>query len=178
MYFPAFSVAGRTFQDGAIVANNPSAIALHEARALYPGATIECLVSLGTGRRKPGVPERQLLAPQWFLTMKTLVRAATRTEDVHQLLSDTLPFCGTAYFRFNPLLEQKSSLDETSPEKLAQLQRIGRESVERGGCCADAMDELVRLIGAAGDAEHDVDDAPPAPSAHSASLDAQRVDVQ
>ena len=35
--------------DGGIVASNPSAVAVHEARAVYPGVPLELLVSIGTG---------------------------------------------------------------------------------------------------------------------------------
>lgn len=37
------------FQDGAATANNPAALALAEARLLWPGTPIEALVSLGSG---------------------------------------------------------------------------------------------------------------------------------
>ena len=49
--------------DGAILANNPSTVALAEAELLFPGRPVECLVSLGThippsrrrsGRRRSG----------------------------------------------------------------------------------------------------------------------------
>ena len=31
------------------MASNPSAVAVHEARAVYPGVPLELLVSIGTG---------------------------------------------------------------------------------------------------------------------------------
>jgi hypothetical protein len=35
--------------DGALMANNPTAVALHEAKNLYPNVPVELVVSLGTG---------------------------------------------------------------------------------------------------------------------------------
>ena len=39
--------------DGGCIANNPAAIALHEARCLFPGQPLACLVSLATGSPAP-----------------------------------------------------------------------------------------------------------------------------
>lgn len=148
LYFAPAVLGARAFLDGGLVANNPSAIALHEARALFPNRAVQCVVSLGTGRKaQPAAPASgRLKTPQWLATMKTLAKAATRTEDVHHLLTDTLPLSGIAYFRLNPPLDERLSLDETSPDKLMMLQRVGQQSVARGGCCADAMDALIRLL--------------------------------
>jgi calcium-independent phospholipase A2-gamma len=37
------------YSDGGLVASNPAAVAIHEARTIYPDIPIECVVSLGTG---------------------------------------------------------------------------------------------------------------------------------
>ena len=48
-YFTPVPWEGGLYCDGAITANNPAAIAVQEARTLYPGVPIELLLSLGTG---------------------------------------------------------------------------------------------------------------------------------
>ena len=94
-----FPLARSIFQDGGLLANNPSAIALHEARMLFPHAPIACLASFGTG----AFPVEQAVRPgSWSSVVTTLVRAATRTEEVHQMLSDLLPILRVPYYRFNP----------------------------------------------------------------------------
>ena len=54
-----FSDANR-WQDGAIVANNPTIFAIREAQLLWPDTRIDCLVSIGCG----SVPIKVM---QWFL---------------------------------------------------------------------------------------------------------------
>jgi predicted acylesterase/phospholipase RssA len=49
MLFVPISYNHELFCDGAIVANNPTAIAIQEAKALFPGVPIELVVSVGTG---------------------------------------------------------------------------------------------------------------------------------
>lgn len=48
-YFPPVKIGERTLIDGGVFANNPSAIALAEARLMWPNDEI-VLVSLGTGK--------------------------------------------------------------------------------------------------------------------------------
>ncbi|EER06907.1 phospholipase, putative, partial [Perkinsus marinus ATCC 50983] len=51
VYFsPVVLHDGRVIQDGALVANNPAHLALHEAARIFPGRAVDCLVSVGTGR--------------------------------------------------------------------------------------------------------------------------------
>lgn len=72
--------------------------------------------------------------------MQTLVRAATRTEEVHFLLSDTLPQAGVPYFRLEPRLPMKTAIDETSIEKLRELQaRIVRDRRIAAHCTRGSM---------------------------------------
>lgn len=54
-YFEEYLLDGNVFQDGGLIANNPTSIALHECKLLWPGEDIQCVVSLGNGRPSPDV---------------------------------------------------------------------------------------------------------------------------
>ena len=43
------SVESNRWQDGAILANNPTIIAIREAQLIWPDTQIDCLVSIGCG---------------------------------------------------------------------------------------------------------------------------------
>ena len=45
-FFDDFRTQGLVFQDGALIANNPSSVGLHEAKHLWPKEELQCLVSL------------------------------------------------------------------------------------------------------------------------------------
>ena len=52
-FYKPLAFGGRALVDGAILCNNPTLVALAEAALLWPGAPVEVLVSLGTGRLVP-----------------------------------------------------------------------------------------------------------------------------
>jgi predicted acylesterase/phospholipase RssA len=47
--FKPILMGGEMYCDGGIVASNPAAVAIHEARTLFPDIPIELVVSVGTG---------------------------------------------------------------------------------------------------------------------------------
>lgn len=61
--------------------NNPTAIAIHEARQLWPDTPFQSIVSIGTGRHEPlavgGEP-----AVNWASKIKTIINSATDTEGI------------------------------------------------------------------------------------------------
>uniref|UniRef100_UPI00358F86A8 calcium-independent phospholipase A2-gamma-like isoform X1 n=1 Tax=Myxine glutinosa TaxID=7769 RepID=UPI00358F86A8 len=117
-YFQEFRLGDHLHQDGGIVLNNPCALALHESRLLWPDASLQCVVSLGTGRTlRPSGP---LLTHTNLRTkLSHILSSATDTEEVHTTLDGLLPH--GSYFRLNPFVSDDLSLDENRPERLLQL---------------------------------------------------------
>ncbi|KAK7836050.1 hypothetical protein U0070_004141 [Myodes glareolus] len=100
-YFAEYALGNDLHQDGGLLLNNPSALAMHECKCIWPDAPLECIVSLGTGRY----------------------------EKVHIMLDGLLP--PDTYFRFNPVMCENIPLDESRNEKLDQLQLEGMKYIER-----------------------------------------------
>ncbi|XP_009285119.1 PREDICTED: calcium-independent phospholipase A2-gamma isoform X1 [Aptenodytes forsteri] len=115
-------------KDGGLLLNNPSALAVHECKCLWPNVPLQCLISLGTGRYesegKTNVTYTSLKAK-----LTNVISSATDTEEVHTMLDALLP--PDTYFRFNPLMNEDIPLDESRKEKLNQLQTDGIRYLER-----------------------------------------------
>lgn len=166
--FKPVMMGGEMYCDGGIVASNPTAVAIHEARTLFPGIPIEMVVSFGTGAFM-----EQKSAPRigWDGIIGQIVDSATDGEQVHHVLEDILgkfhevmwvgscvhlkyfscfissriitgeasmlgrrsSVSRTRYFRFNPVIGMPDSfpIDETDPQKLAQLRDITREYMKQ-----------------------------------------------
>uniref|UniRef100_A0A8C6H248 Patatin-like phospholipase domain containing 8 n=1 Tax=Mus spicilegus TaxID=10103 RepID=A0A8C6H248_MUSSI len=115
-------------KDGGLLLNNPSALALHECKCIWPDTPLECIVSLGTGRYESDVRNTST-----YTSLKTklsnVISSATDTEEVHIMLDGLLP--SDTYFRFNPVICENIPLDESRDEKLDQLQLEGMKYIER-----------------------------------------------
>ncbi|NXX50144.1 PLPL8 phospholipase, partial [Tricholaema leucomelas] len=127
-YFQEYVLGNDLHQDGGLLLNNPSALAVHECKCLWPNVPLQCLISLGTGRYesegKTNVTYTSLKAK-----LTNVISSATDTEEVHTMLDALLP--SDTYFRFNPLMNEDIPLDESRKEKLNQLQTDGIRYLER-----------------------------------------------
>lgn len=119
-YFEEYLLDGNVFQDGGLIANNPTSIALHECKLLWPDEDIQCVVSLGNGRPAPDVA---LQSKSMTLKQKlsSLVDSVTNTETIHVCLHDLLQ--PNIYFRLNPFMSADFVLDEHRPERIEQMLR-------------------------------------------------------
>ncbi|XP_042326858.1 calcium-independent phospholipase A2-gamma isoform X2 [Sceloporus undulatus] len=127
-YFQEYVLGNDLHQDGGLLLNNPTALAVHECKCLWPNVPLQCVVSLGTGRYdsegKTHVTYTSLKAK-----LTNVISSATDTEEIHTMLDALLP--PDTYFRFNPLMNEDIALDENRREKLNQLQTDGIRYLER-----------------------------------------------
>jgi Patatin-like phospholipase len=139
--FKPVMMGGEMYCDGGIVASNPSAIAIHEARNIFPNVPIELVVSLGTGGFLEQKSEPRI---GWDGIIGQIVNSATDGEQIHHILEDILGDGGTTtrvgrsyvsntrYMRFNPTLglPDEFPIDVTDPEKLTKIKTITRAHME------------------------------------------------
>ncbi|XP_024414163.2 calcium-independent phospholipase A2-gamma isoform X2 [Desmodus rotundus] len=139
-YFAEYALGNDLHQDGGLLLNNPSALAMHECKCLWPDVPLECIVSLGTGRYESDVRNTMT-----YTSLKTklsnVINSATDTEEVHVMLDGLLP--PDTYFRFNPVMCENIPLDESRNEKLDQLQLEGLRYIERN---EEKMKKLAKIL--------------------------------
>ncbi|NXH99726.1 PLPL8 phospholipase, partial [Pachycephala philippinensis] len=127
-YFQEYVLGSDLHQDGGLLLNNPSALAVHECKCLWPNVPLQCLISLGTGRYETEV-KTNVTHTSLKAKLTNVINSATDTEEVHTMLDALLP--PDTYFRFNPLMNEDIPLDESRKEKLSQLQTDGIRYLER-----------------------------------------------
>lgn len=168
VYFDPFTdAAGEVFCDGAVLVNNPTSVAIHEARCLWPERPLGVVVSVGTGLFRESGEEVALqkseqrvregtgdgaggeakVRREWggglaFRIAQAVLESATDTEGVHHTLEDLIER-DDVYFRLNPEVDgERILLDEYRGEVLERLGRIGREYAGGGG---DGAKKIARL---------------------------------
>ncbi|TDG96743.1 hypothetical protein EPR50_G00232060 [Perca flavescens] len=127
-YFQEFVLGKDLHQDGGLLINNPTALAIHECKCLWPNTPLQCVLSLGTGRYEAAGKNSTT-----YTSLKTklthVISSATDTEEVHTMLDALLP--PDTYFRFNPYMSEDIPLNESRAEKLNFLKGEGERYLER-----------------------------------------------
>lgn len=127
-YFQEFVLGKDLHQDGGLLINNPTALAIHECKCLWPNTPLQCVLSLGTGRHETAGKNSTT-----YTSLKTklahVISSATDTEEVHTMLDALLP--PDTYFRFNPYMSEDIPLNESRQEKLNFLKSEGLRYLER-----------------------------------------------
>ncbi|KAL4562496.1 hypothetical protein LXL04_034702 [Taraxacum kok-saghyz] len=117
------------WQDGAIVANNPTIFAIREAQLLWPDAKIDTLVSIGCC----SVPTKVRKGGWRYLdTGQVLVESACSVERIEHMLSTLLTMIpDIQYYRFNPVDERcDMELDETDPTIWLKLEAATNDYIQ------------------------------------------------
>ncbi|XP_029019451.1 calcium-independent phospholipase A2-gamma [Betta splendens] len=127
-YFQEFVLGKDLHQDGGLLINNPTALAIHECKCLWPNTPLQCVLSLGTGRYET-VGKNSPTYTSLKAKITNVISSATDTEEVHTMLDALLP--PDTYFRFNPLMSEDIPLNENRAEKLNFLQSEGERYLAR-----------------------------------------------
>ncbi|XP_078437469.1 phospholipase A I-like protein isoform X2 [Wolffia australiana] len=128
-YLDDFSDDVNRWQDGAIVANNPTIFAIREAQLLWPDIPIHCIISIGCG----SVPAKARKGGWRYLdTGQVLVESACSVDRVEEAVDALLPMIpGIHYFRFNPVDERCGmELDETDAAEWVKLEAATEEYIK------------------------------------------------
>ena len=140
-FFSEIRVHGELHADGAIVANNPTAVAIHEAKSVYPGVPIELVVSIGNGHAPEVGNKESKQKVGWGEVFSSIVESATSTETVHHALVDLFP--PDKYFRFNPLTDS-TQIDETRPDQLALFVKDSKHYIKVNSKRFDTVAAILR----------------------------------
>jgi calcium-independent phospholipase A2-gamma len=150
--FKPVLMGGELYCDGGIVASNPSAVAIHEARTVFPDVPIEMVVSCGTGAFLEEKSEPRI---GWDGIIGQIVNSATDGEQTHHVLEDILGQGGTAklgrshisktkYYRFNPIVGTSDTfpIDGTDPMQLEELSKIATAYMQE----PEQMEKLNEIV--------------------------------
>jgi predicted acylesterase/phospholipase RssA len=152
-YFPAVKIGERTLIDGGVFANNPSAIALAEARFMWPDDEV-LLVSLGTGigAKLGHLPDdvNSWGSLQWVVPLMDCMFDGS---------SDSIDYVAKAllgsnrYYRFQITIHPDLvGMDNVSKSHLEQLRAAGAREVDKQkNDISGALNHLMAVFGGKAD---------------------------
>ncbi|ULT94666.1 hypothetical protein L3Y34_003847 [Caenorhabditis briggsae] len=144
LYFSEVKLDNLLLQDGGVYANNPTAIAYHETKLLWPNEPINCVVSVGNGRTVTSVePTPTVFSTSFQDKLLRIIDSATDTEGVHMNVHDMLP--ESVYYRFNPYMTYAYGLDEIDQERLEQMASDAAFYVRRNSSKLESATERLCL---------------------------------
>ncbi|KHJ82428.1 hypothetical protein OESDEN_17878, partial [Oesophagostomum dentatum] len=132
LYFEEVKLGNFLLQDGGVIANNPTAIGVHEAKLLWPDERFHCVVSVGNGRSVCYLDSEEAETPANLGPLEKfnrIIDSATDTEGVHMCMHDLLD--QNVYYRLNPYVTFPYGLDEIDPKRLEQMQNDAKLYVRR-----------------------------------------------
>merc|ERR1719502_1150760 len=138
---------GTQYVDGGIVANNLSMIALQEAKALWPGRPVGCVVSLGCGM---SVATEQTKAGLVYWAGKML-SLPTDSYRAHKDFQAIVPFLNgpdvevPSYFRLEPVIPNVE-LDESKKYVLDEMRRITKSYIAGNSTRIDHLCSVLRSL--------------------------------
>jgi Leucine-rich repeat (LRR) protein/predicted acylesterase/phospholipase RssA len=113
--------------DGAMTYNNPVALAVTEAKAIWPNIPISCVVSCGTGARSSNPIDVTMGS-----IFSAVVDSATETEKTALMAAAFLP--SDIYFRIQPSGEVFDfPIDECRPERFDEMEKFMVDWLEKNG---------------------------------------------
>ncbi|KRY75318.1 Protein dif-1 [Trichinella pseudospiralis] len=128
-YFQECRLHNLLHQDGGMIANNPTAVGIHECRHLWPNIPFQCILSIGNGsfrvnNKRCSTADYSSLRDR----IAQIIESATETEMVHRTISDLLQ--PSTYVRLNPYMSHRYSLDESDVQRLKQMHYSHGETVK------------------------------------------------
>ena len=142
-FFAAVKFEGKTYVDGAVCANNPTALAVVEASALWPGRPIEVIVSLGCGGDPDG--EQDDISTGMVYWAGQLASLALSSQKTDQQVRGILPLLKPcpAYFRFDPPTGNHA-IDEADPRVLRKMRKGTRKYIEKSDADFQSLAEILK----------------------------------
>jgi len=132
------------YVDGGIVANNPSSIAVQEARAIWPGRPIGCIASIGTGE-SVATGESKAGLTYWAGKMLSM---PTDTYRIHKEVESLIPSLNQpgcaqpSYFRLDPVIPNLE-MDECRKYVLDEMKNITAEYISAK---SETLDNLCSVL--------------------------------